>query len=67
MHQRYFDAFVADLPYNVAFIQLDEGPFLISRVIGSDASSIAWDAPVEVTFEPVDDNLSVPVFRLVRA
>jgi uncharacterized OB-fold protein len=63
MHQRYFTSFESDLPYNVAFIQLDEGPFMMSTVVGIPADAIRCDLPVEVTFEPATDEIAVPKFR----
>ncbi len=66
MYQRYFEAFRSELPYNVAYIQLEEGPFLVSRLVGCDPGSIACDLPVEVAFESIAADLHVPVFRLVQ-
>jgi uncharacterized OB-fold protein len=51
MHQRYFKSFEADLPYGVGFIELEEGPFLISRITGVRPDEIYCDMAVEVTFE----------------
>ena len=65
MHQRYFRAFEADLPYNVAFIKLDEGPFMMSTVVGLPNDQIRCDLPVEVTFEDATDEIAVPKFRPV--
>jgi uncharacterized OB-fold protein len=67
MHQLYFDAFRQDLPYNVAFIKLDEGPFLMSTVVGVPNDAIRCDLPVEVIFEDATDEVAVPKFRPVEA
>jgi uncharacterized OB-fold protein len=63
MHQRYFKEFEGDLPYNVAFIQLDEGPFMMSTLVGIAADAIRCDLPVQVIFEPATDEIAVPKFR----
>ena len=63
MHQRYFQAFETDLPYNVAFIKLDEGPFMMSTVIGVPNDALRCDLPVEVTFEEATDEIAIPKFR----
>src|SRR5262245_16235319 len=34
MHQRYFRGFEQDLPYVVAFIELEEGPMLMANLTG---------------------------------
>jgi uncharacterized OB-fold protein len=63
MHQRYFKSFEPDLPYNVAFIKLDEGPFMMSTIVGTPVEAIHCDMPVEVTFEPATDEIAIPKFR----
>ncbi|MNC96202.1 hypothetical protein D3C83_135090 [compost metagenome] len=63
MHQRYFQEFEEDLPYNVAFIKLEEGPFLMSTVVGMPEEQIRCDLPGEATFEPATDEISILKFR----
>jgi uncharacterized protein len=65
MHQKYFAAFEDDLPYNVALVELDEGPRLMSTVVPYDPSAMSCDAAVEVRFEPRENGVSVPRFTLV--
>jgi uncharacterized OB-fold protein len=66
MHQRYIDAFAQDLPYNVIFVELDEGVFMMSTLVdGNDA--LAIDAPVEVVFDRVADGVVLPKFKLAGA
>jgi len=65
MHQRYFKAFEDELPYNVAFVKLDEGPFLMSTVVGIPHDRIRCDLPVEATFEQATDEISILKFRPV--
>ncbi len=62
-HQVYHSAFKNDAPYNVAVIKLDEGPQLISNVIGCDLSDIYMDMPVEVVFEKITEDVTLPKFR----
>lgn len=63
MHQRYFRAFEPDLPYIVAFIKLDEGPFMMSTLVGIGGEDMYCDLPVEVVFEHATDEISVAKFR----
>jgi uncharacterized OB-fold protein len=63
MHQRYFSAFEQDLPYVVAFVQLEEGPFLISTLVEIERGAIRCDLPVEVLFEQVTSEIHIPKFR----
>jgi uncharacterized OB-fold protein len=64
MHQKYFDAFADERPYPVAFVKLEEGPLMVSTVVG-DRSSLAVDAPLELEFTQIGEH-NVPVFRVSR-
>jgi uncharacterized protein len=63
MHQRYFKAFADDIPYVVAFIELEEGPMMMSTLVDIDREDIRCDMPVTVVFEEATDEMSVPKFR----
>ena len=63
MWQRYFPAFDAERPYVVAYIELEEGPRMMSTLVGVDPESISCDMDVEVVFDDVTDEVSLPKFR----
>jgi hypothetical protein len=64
-HTAFHEAFEARLPYNVAVIELDEGPRLISNVVDLPASSVdVIDRPVKLTIE-IDHERALPRFKLV--
>lgn len=65
-HQVYHAAYKADVPYNVAMIQLEEGPRLFSNVIGTPNDGVKVGDAVEVVFDPVTSEISLPRFRLVK-
>ncbi len=62
-HQVYHRAFQGDVPYNVALVQLDEGPFMFSNVVGIPNEDLRCDMPVSVVFERVSDGVTLPRFR----
>ena len=62
-HRAYWDGFKPDLPYKVCLVQLEEGPLLVSNLVGSDAGA-KLGAAVQVVFEPVTDDITLPKFRL---
>ena len=64
-HKLYHPGFAQDLPYNVAFIELAEGPRLISNVVGARNEELRIGMPVEVVFEDVSADISIPRFRKV--
>jgi uncharacterized OB-fold protein len=66
MWQRYFPAFADRIPYNVAYVELDEGPQLMTNIVDCDEDELRCDLPVEVVFERVNDEITLPVFRPAR-
>lgn len=56
-------AFKDDVPYAVALVQLEEGPRIMTRIV-ADADSVRIGLPVEVTFQAVSDEISLPYFKL---
>jgi uncharacterized OB-fold protein len=63
-HRAYHPAFADKVPYNVAWIKLEEGIFMISNVIGMDSQSdIQVGMKVTIDFEDIEDDMLLPVFR----
>ena len=62
-HRAYWDGFKPDLPYKVCLVQLEEGPLLVSNLVGSDAGA-KLGAAVRVVFEPATDEVTLPKFTL---
>jgi uncharacterized OB-fold protein len=62
-HQAYHPAFEKDLPYVTAVIQLEEGPCLLSNIVGCDPKAVKCDMPVEVTWEDITEEFSLPKFK----
>ncbi len=63
--QSFHPAWQNDIPYNVAYIQLDEGPLLMSSVAGCKNEDIYVGMPVAVTFEDITPEISLPKFKPV--
>jgi uncharacterized OB-fold protein len=59
--------FEDDAPYAIAIVELDEGPRLMSNIVGlrNTPDHLVLDMELEVTFEPRGDDVQVPVFRPV--
>lgn len=62
-HKAYFPAFAAEIPYAVVQVELEEGPRLISSLVGISREEIRIGIPVEVVFDDVTPELSLPRFR----
>lgn len=66
-HQVYNQAFAKDVPYNVALIQLDEGPRMFSNVVGVPNDAVKVGDRVEAVFEKATDTVTIPRFRPASA
>jgi uncharacterized OB-fold protein len=53
-------------PYVLAFVRLDEGPTMMTNIVGADPGSVAIGQAVQVVFDPVPDSTdAVPRFTPV--
>jgi len=66
IYQNKSPEFVHDTPYNVAIVQLEEGPRLLSNIVEVDAMELQLDLPVTVVFDRVTDTITLPRFRPLR-
>jgi uncharacterized OB-fold protein len=62
-HHAYNDAWRDRIPYNVALVELEEGPTVLSNVVGVDPEDLRIGLPVAAVFEPMTDELSVLRFE----
>jgi uncharacterized OB-fold protein len=63
-HYPFSPAFADDLPYLCAVVELDEGPRMMTSLVGADEVELAVGLPVVVDFEPRQGGTAVAVFRL---
>ena len=61
-HQAMHPAFVDEVPYAVAVVELDEGGRMVSGLRGVPLESLALDLPLRVTFEEAGEGVSLPYF-----
>jgi uncharacterized OB-fold protein len=62
-HQSYFRGFDNELPYNVAEVELEEGPRLLTNLIGIATDQIRAELPVEVVFEDATEEVTLAKFK----
>jgi uncharacterized OB-fold protein len=63
MHQVYHPGFADEVPYAVVVVELDEGGRLVSNLVGCPVDAIRIDMPVEVVFDDVTPEVTLPKFR----
>jgi len=52
-------------PYAIAVVELEEGPRMMSNILDCPQTpeALVLDMPLEVTFETLNDDISLPQFR----
>jgi hypothetical protein len=63
VHRPATPVFASVTPYAVALIEVDEGPIMMSNIVGVNALQARIDDRVEVVFEDLGD-ITLPRFRL---
>ncbi|MBI4496754.1 MAG: Zn-ribbon domain-containing OB-fold protein [Chloroflexi bacterium] len=66
VYQNRAPGWADEVPYVFAIIQLNEGIHLISNVVGVPAEQVHIGTPVEVFFEDVTEEISLPKFRVAQ-
>jgi uncharacterized OB-fold protein len=66
-HHVFSQTFKEDIPYNVALVELEEGPRLITNIVGVPNDDLRVDMPVEVVFDDVTDEVSLVKFKPAAA
>ena len=52
-------------PYVLAYVRLDEGPVVMTNIVGVDPGSVRIDQPVQVVWEPAGEADQIPRFTPV--
>ena len=57
-----------DGPFAIAVVELEEGPRLMSNILECEQTpeALQLDMPLEVTFEKLTDEITLPQFRPAR-
>jgi len=63
IHERPHPAF--DGPYAIALVDLEEGPRMMSNIVGCPQTpdALKLDMPLQVTFERLSDEIALPLFE----
>jgi uncharacterized OB-fold protein len=56
-------------PYSIAVVQLEEGPRMMTNVVEIEQTpeALQLDMPLEVVFQRMSDEISLPLFRPARS
>ena len=66
IHHRKVPGFTP--PYAIAVVELPEGPRMMTNIVDCPQTpeALVLDMPLEVVFEPMDDQITLPFFRPAR-
>jgi uncharacterized OB-fold protein len=64
-HVAYHPSFKDDLPYVVALVDMEEGFRLLTNIIGCAPEEVHCDMEVEISWDDVTKDVSLPKFRPV--
>lgn len=63
VHRAPGPAFKGDTPYAVLLVELDEGPRMISSLVGAPPETTAFGMRVRLVCDPVAGEITLPRFR----
>jgi uncharacterized OB-fold protein len=61
-HRPLAPRFAGRTPYVVALVDLDEGPRMMTNIVGCPVSDVQIGMTVQVSFEQLNEDVSLPVF-----
>ncbi len=65
VHRALHPGFTDDVPYAVVVVELEEGVRLVSNLVDFAPEGLRLDLPVEVVFDDVTPEFTLPKFRVV--
>jgi len=69
VHRAFLPALASHVPYTLVVVALDDAPGvrLISNLVDAEPAAVRIGLPVDVFFEPVSADVTLPRFRIRRA
>ncbi len=67
LNHRGQGAYSGAAPYVLAYVELEEGPRMMTNLVGAEAGALAVGLPVEVTFHDTGEGSALPRFRPAAA
>jgi len=63
VHQKFHPAFAAETPYPIATVELEEGPRLLTGLVGVESVPLKAGMPLVVVFEAAGPEWKIPKFK----
>jgi len=62
MHQKMHPAFASEVPYQFAIVELEEGPRIVSNVVGVADDELKVDMPLVAVYDDVAEDATIVRF-----
>lgn len=62
VHRNDLPPFSEQVPYIAAVVELEEGPRMMTKIVGCTEDDIEIGMPVEVAWEELSEDVTIPVF-----
>ncbi len=56
-------AFIADMPFVIAVVRMEDGVQMLTNIVGCDPEEVYCEMPVQVTFEKLTEEFTLPKFK----
>ena len=60
--RRTVGRFRKSVPFVIAYVELEEGPRMLTNVVDCDPEQVEVGMPVRVSFDPSEDGTAIPRF-----
>jgi hypothetical protein len=57
-----FGAFAASAPYVIAYVDLEDGPRVLTNIVGAELNALSIGQPVELSWSPTESGVALPRF-----
>jgi uncharacterized OB-fold protein len=65
-YQNQAAGFRDELPYVMAYVELEEGPRVLTNIVDMPPEEVKIGMPVAVVYEDIDEGLAIPRFQRVQ-
>jgi uncharacterized protein len=60
-------AFIADMPFVIAVVRMEDGVQMLTNIVGCNPEEVYCEMPVQVTFEKLTEEFTLPKFKPAEA
>ena len=66
VRQAAIPSFAPDVPYVFAVVELEEGPHMVTNIVGCKPEEVRCEMPVQIVYDDVTSEITLPKFKPVK-